>query len=179
MVTNNSWAIETQPCHNFLRLFKAYTQSKVILGRSGPISFHWLNQQESAEILRRQKFRMSTSLNLDNFHFFWIIELGNFQNSSKSHQHLQEHFDHHMSSSETNASCSHTTTIPCPCWNNIMVCITVPSRTQIGVLNPVIDPASNSRQFPTVKDWSLTEFSTKGHRGLQMTLSNENLNFYV
>ena len=97
--------------------------SKVILGRLGPISFHWLNRQESAEILRKQKFRILTSLNLDNFHFFWIIELRKFQNLSKSHQCLQEHFNHHMSSSETNASCSHTTTIPCHCWNNIMVCI--------------------------------------------------------
>ena len=35
---------------------------------------------------------------------------------------------------------------------------TVPSRTQIGVLNWVIDPASNSHQFLTVKDRSLTEF---------------------
>ena len=57
---------------------KDKAQTKVVLGRSGPISFHRLNQQKSAEIVRMQKFRILTSLNLDNFHFFWIIELRNF-----------------------------------------------------------------------------------------------------
>ena len=121
--------------HNILDLFPwknknktsatVQAQSKVILGRLVPICFHQLNRQKSAEIVRMQKFRILASLNLDNFLFFWIIELGKFQNSSKSHhdQCLQEHFNHHTSSSETNASCSCTTTIPCPCRNNIMVCI--------------------------------------------------------
>ena len=115
---NDIWHSQRQHCNFF-----PHAQSKVVLGRSGPISFHRLNRQESAEILRKQKFRILTSLNLDNFHFFGIIELGKFQNLFKSHQRLQEHINHHTSSSETNASCSRTTTIPCPCRNNIMVCI--------------------------------------------------------